>query len=283
MVNEIEFINLKNKFLDFYEESTKVDSIQDKFNIWKEKYNFAAIPPTEEGQKIAFNMFEKSYGKYEKCIDKIKSFEVDEEKVNRILEKVKETLNCSESVDLSVIYFVGFFEGNAFVAPSGNKLALCLPIENDNSELYDEMILAHELTHIVHYKVQKSEATWLRPLSFLLLEEGLAMRVSKEVVPGMTEYQYVSSKEEWWNECEEESSKIIEGLLPYVKEEISEILFKFTMGAGTTNREREAYYVAWNLFDKLLEQGFSLEELARISKEASKEFVEKQVKLLIEK
>lgn len=282
MKNTIEFISLKNKFLDFYEESKKVASIQDKFNLWKEKYGFAAVPPTEEGQKIAFDMFTKSYDKYENSIGKIKSFEVNEEKVYSVLEKVKETLNCSEIVEFSVLYFVGFFENNAFVAPNGDKLVLCLPIENDTSELYDDMILAHELTHIVHYKIQKSTASWIRPLSFLILEEGLAMRVSKEVVSGLSDYQYITNKEEWYKECTDSHSEIVKGILPYVTEESSEVLFNFTMGAGTTNHEREAYYVAWKIYDRFLKQGFSLSELARISQEESKSFVEEHVKKIME-
>lgn len=158
MLNTIEFINIKNKFLDFYEDSKKVESIQDKFDIWKEKYDFAAVPPTEE---------------------------------------------------------------------------------------------------------------------------RLAMRVSKEVASGLSDYQYITNKEEWYKECNDSHSEIVTGILPYVKEETSEVLFKFTMGSGTTDHEREAYYVAWKLFDRFLKQGFSLSELARISQEESKNFVEEHVEKLL--
>lgn len=62
-----------------------------------------------------------------------------------------------------------------------------------------------------------------------------------------------------------------------------EVVFNFTIGSGTTNHEREAYYVAWKIYDRFLKQGFSLSELARISQEESKGFVEEHVKKLIEK
>lgn len=280
MVNNIEFISLKNKFLAFYEASKTVDTVQDKFKIWKEKYGFAAVPPTDDGQKRAFELFETAYANYEESIERIKRFEVDEDKIYRLLENVKETLNYSDSVSFSVIYFVGFFEGNAFVAPNGDKLALCFPIENDNSNLYDEMLLAHELTHIIHHKIRKSNAQWLRPLACLILEEGLAMKVSQAVVPGLSDHQYISSKKEWYKACRDKHRDILKGILPYVKEETSEVLFQFTMGLGTTNHEREAYYAAWALFDRLLEQGFCLSDLARISQETSKIFVEEHIKMI---
>lgn len=202
MKDNIEFINLASKFLNFYEEAKTTTNIQEKFKLWQQHYNFAAVPPGGEGEKLAFKMFQQSFGKYETAIEKIKNFQPDEEKVHIILEEVKNLLAYDKKLDFTIIYFVGFFENNAFVAPfNDGKLGLCLPIENDNTADYDNIILAHELTHIVHEQIMPTNGAWQRPLAFVALQEGLAMKISQEVIPSFAEFNYVTNYELWWQEC----------------------------------------------------------------------------------
>lgn len=79
-----------------------------------------------------------------------------------------------------MIYFVGGFEDNPFVAPIGeNKVALCLPIETEQSDIY----LVHELTHTVHQKTANMKNDWERNIASIFMQEGLATHVSKHLIP----------------------------------------------------------------------------------------------------
>jgi uncharacterized protein YjaZ len=52
-------------------------------------------------------------------------------------------------------------------------------IENGDSEI----LLAHELTHIVHASTAKLSGGWERKIATLIIQEGLATRISKEIIP----------------------------------------------------------------------------------------------------
>lgn len=273
-MDNIQIVSLIDKFLDFYDSSESITDFKEKFKIWEEKYGFAAVPPGDNRQETVYKLFTENYSKYKKSLGKIKKFKPNEEKVNKILNEIKTLLAFEGCLDFVIIYFVGFFENNAFVAPyDGGKLALCLPVENNLSELNDDILLAHELTHIVHNNILKSEAKWTRKLSFAILQEGLAMKTSQCIVPGLSEYNYLASDEKWFNECMKLKGKIIDGIISYLDSEDGEILFKFTIGEGTTKNVRELYIVAWVLFSKLLDSGFTLQKLANVIESDSVDLV----------
>lgn len=174
---------------------------------------------------------------------------------------MKALLGCGSSLDFVVIYFVGTFDNNPFVAPfDQDRIALCLPIESGSSEI----LLVHELTHIVHAKTASLTSHWQRTIALTILEEGLATRVSKFLVPGEADERYIEHKENWLTSCIGKKEEIFKGILPYLEDDSSETVYKFTIGKGVTNHEREAYYAGWEMVDTLLKQGVSFNELARI-------------------
>lgn len=165
MKDNVKIINMTRKFIDFYNATHHNMDAVEIYNIWKEKYGFAAVPPGDQGQKIVLDSLFKVYPNYAKAIQTIETFTPDESTIYDTLTQVKSCLGFHESIDLVVIYFVGFFENNAFVAPyDENTLALCLPIENDSKPLEQKMVLVHELTHIVHAKTSNSNGDWIRPV-----------------------------------------------------------------------------------------------------------------------
>lgn len=108
------------------------------------------MPPTDESEKEGRRLFELAYPRYADYIQMIKNFSLSQEKLLKILNNIKVLLDYEGHINLVVIYFVGFFEKNAFVAPyDEQRLALCLPIEYDDYTKID-MLLAHELKHVVH-------------------------------------------------------------------------------------------------------------------------------------
>lgn len=106
------------------------------------------------------------------------------------------------------------------------------------------MILTHELTHIIHAATSNSSGNWVRPLANVIVQEGLAMKVSQKLVEGLEEYSYVSHDQTWFESIKNSRDEIISGIQPYIKDDKSETIFKFTMGLGTTNHIREAYFAA---------------------------------------
>jgi hypothetical protein len=262
-IDTIEVLNLVPKFLKFYEKAN-IDSVDNevRWSLWKEHYNFAAIPPGEEGKKLARLLLDEAWEKYQENIEFIKKWEPNQPRVEKFLNEVKSLLHCDKSIRFVVIYFVGGFEGNPFVAPyDSERLALCLPIENGNSDI----LLAHELTHIVHSKTANLSANWERKIASTILQEGLAAHVSKYLVPGEPDEAYIEYSKNWLKSCEGKKTEIFKGIYPFLESSDSEVVFKFTMGKGTTNHEREAYFVGWEVVKNLLKAGVSFHELAKIT------------------
>ncbi|GGJ53667.1 hypothetical protein GCM10008938_44640 [Deinococcus roseus] len=190
-------------------------------------------------------------------------------------------LEAPGPVALQVITFVGNFEANPFVVPQEDLTFLALPIEVP-LELY-QILLPHELTHVVHHSFGKLTPSWERSIAQVVLEEGLATRVSQQLFPGQPETRYIEMQQSpgWLARCREQSAEIFAGILPFLSEDQSEVVFQFTMGQGTTALEREAYFVGWELVGRLLQDGRSFAELARIPAEDLPRFVRTHLQKLL--
>lgn len=279
-MNRVEVIDLTPKFLSFYNEANNQSFDPDaRWDIWKERYRFAAVPPGDEGMEMARTLLDQAWTKYHEHIDYIKQWKPDTEKAHLFLAEIQRKLECIKDIDLALIFFVGAFENNAFVAPYGeNRLALCLPIENGDSEI----LLAHELTHIVHGSTAKLSGGWERKIATLIIQEGLATRISKEIVPHQPDAAYIEYKSGWLQECYAYHNQILQGILPYLDQSSSDVVTKFTIGNGTTNHHREAYYVGWVLVEYLLEKGITFKEIAHIQEPELVPFVSQHLGKLLD-
>ncbi|WP_317935045.1 DUF2268 domain-containing putative Zn-dependent protease [Sporosarcina aquimarina] len=252
-------------FLNFYELANQPDHDETaRWELWEGHYNFAAVPPGDQGQAMARQLLEDAWKEYGQHLSVIEKWSPDIEKVKAHLTKVKEVLGYDLPIQLVVIYFVGGFENNAFVAPfDEDRLALCLPIENGDSDI----TLVHELTHVVHARTAHLTAEWERTIASTILQEGLAAQLSKYVIPGKTDECYIESKKGWLQSCAKKKREIILGIIPFLTDSSSETVTKFTFGNGTTGHEREAYYAGWEIVHSLLEQGNTFEQIAHIKEE----------------
>jgi hypothetical protein len=270
-LDNVELLDLVPKFLSFYHLANKPDIDEEKrWALWEEHYNFAAVPPGIEGRRMARNLLDEAWERYTDYLSFIEEWKPNEENVRDSLTKVKELLGYDQSIEFVVVYFVGGFENNPFVAPfDGDRLALCLPIENGESDI----ILAHELTHIVHTQTANLTAEWERTIAATILQEGLATRVSQFIVPGHPEELYIEHKKGWLQSCKENRAEIISGIFPFLEYSSSEAVTMFTFGNGTTNHEREAYYVGWELVNFLLDQGVTFKEMASVQEKDIPDYV----------
>jgi hypothetical protein len=61
----LEIKDLTPKFRAFYEAAEKEQASPDRrWQLWKEMYDFAAVPPTEEGHKIARRLLDEAWPRY---------------------------------------------------------------------------------------------------------------------------------------------------------------------------------------------------------------------------
>jgi hypothetical protein len=266
-------MNLVPKFLNFYEKAIASDA-DERWALWEEHYNFAAVPPGDEGRGMARTMLEDAWNQYEDITLALQQWKPDEQRVEKMLHEVKGILGCKEDISMTLVYFVGAFEGNPFVAPFGDgRFALCLPVETDGSDVF----LAHELTHIVHAKTANLSMAWERSIGATVLQEGLAMRVSQALLPGHANEEYVEHREGWLAAARSKEIEILQGILPYINDSSSDTVMKFTFGRGEAGLEREAYYAGWVLVDSVLKEGVSFKEIASIPEVEMPEFVRKNI------
>jgi len=256
----IKVVNHVEKFLTFYQLAKDCDEHR-VWELWKEHYNFAAVPPGEQGEKMAQELLKNAWHMYPSIIDNLIKWKPDVEKAKHYLKKVTDLLNYNQDIDIVLVYFVGAFDHNPFVAPiNDGKIALCMPVEDSK----EDIMLTHELTHIVHSKTAELAVEWERSLATVIIQEGLAMHVSKRLVPNYPIEDYVEHKKGWLVDCKKQAKEIIQGLLPVLEETSYEKVFQFTMGHGTTGCEREAYYVGWVLVEHMLKHEYSFEKIAAI-------------------
>lgn len=279
ILDTVNVINLVPKFLSFYKAAIQQNLDEEKrWELWKDTYNFAAVPPTDEGREIARNLLDNAWTQYESYISIFEKWIPESEKVKAFLGEVKNLLGYDYKIEFTLIYFVGGFEDNPFVAPIGeNKVALCLPIETEQSDIY----LVHELTHVVHQKTANMKNDWERNIASIIMQEGLATHVSKQLIPGHKEKEYIEISHGWLKSCYKNKKEIIKNIIPYLEDSEPESVMKFTMGNGSTNHHREAYFVGWLLVKLLLQQGMSFEEIAHIQEDEIPQYISQNYKDLL--
>lgn len=271
-MDQLHVVDLTPKFLDFYECAKDVDQ-ERRWTLWKERYGFAAVPPGEQGEKLARELLDRAWPRYADVIPHLRTWKPDASRLEERLRQVKDLLGCGGDVELTVLFFVGCFDGNAFVAPTGGGgMALCLPVEEGESEI----TFTHELTHIVHGKTAGLSLAWERTVGTTILQEGLAMHASRVLVPGQPDEAYTCElTPNWLQSCRERWEEIRTGILPSLEDSTSETVYHFTIGPGTTGLGREAYYVGWRVVFQLLTRGMTFQEIAAIKEADMPETIRK--------
>lgn len=274
MNDHIEVKNLVPRFLSFFDLAAGCDA-ETRFALWKEQYGFAAVPPGEQGAQMAKQLLETAWDQYAPAMPLLRQWSPDPETVQQYLSKIKFELAYSEPVDVVLIFFVGMFDGNAFAAPYGDRMAICLPVETGESQI----TLVHELTHLVHGKLIGSAMSWEKTVAEMIFQEGLATQLSKHLVPGERDEAYVEHQPGWLQACRTDEKQILQGVRPYLQERSAETVIRFTMGTGMTGKQREGYFAGWKLIGDLLADGWSFADIARVREEHMADVLEKYIDL----
>jgi hypothetical protein len=258
----IEVVDLCPQFLDFYQAAAGADPAT-RWKLWREKYGFAAVPPTPQGDDLARKMLDVAWPRYAQILPLVRRGASSvEPQPQLVLRKVAQLLALDKPYRMQVTVYVGEFDNNAFSFRQGGKSIVAIPLEMNNKRR--ELVFTHEMTHAVQLETAGLSGGWERSIAETLFLEGLAMHAVEALVPGHDAHEYVDSDAVWFGAAMAKSREILTGILPELEKSDSDTVTRFTYGQGTTGMIREAYVAGWVVIGDLLQQGKSFPELARI-------------------
>lgn len=258
----LEVVDLTARFLDFYEAARQADA-ETRWRVWQEKYDFAAVPPTAEGQQLARRLLDDAWPRYPAALAVIKVGAGALEPPPRgVLGKVADLLELDKPFRMQLLVYVGAFDDNAFTFAQDGKPMVAIAVET--SDARREVLLAHEMTHAVHMATAGLSGGWERSIAEIIMQEGLAMHASRTLVGGREDRHYVEHEAGWYETANSRSRAILQGIVPELEKSDSQSVFRFTMGTGTTGLEREAYLAGWLVVGELLKQRMTFPRIARI-------------------
>ena len=258
----LHIVDLSPRFLDFYRAAANVDA-DARWQLWNEKYGFAAVPPTPEGQQLARKLLDDAWPRYSQALPLIREgVAAMEPKPEVVLKKVADVLGLDGPFEMQVTVYVGAFDGNAFTMAQDGKPIVSIPLEMDAAQR--ALVLPHEMTHAVHIATAGLSGGWERSIAETIMQEGLAMHVAQTVTPGRDVRAYIEHKPGWYDAAMAKSDAILRGLLPELDKSDSPTVFRYTMGTGSTSTEREAYIAGWLVVGELLKEGRSFPDIARV-------------------
>lgn len=259
----VTLIDYSPRFLDFYALAKDEKDADRRFELWKARYGFAAVPPGPQGEAIARQLLDGAWPKYPVILPTVEAGATAmRPDALSVLEKVAAVLKPEGPVDVRVIAYVGGFEGNAFTAGEKGKPLVAIPLELSPEER--EPVFAHEMIHAVHMLTAGLSGGWERTIGMTVIQEGLAVHAAREVVPGRTLEAYIEHTPGWLAQARGREKAILKGIMPHLAEKDGARVFQFTMGLGTTGIEREAYYTGYVVVEHLRAKGMTLAQIARI-------------------
>ena len=280
-VISVEIKDLTPKFLAFYEAAEKEQATPDRrWELWKEMYDFAAVPPTPEGSKIARRLLDEAWPRYASVQELIRGGAATlTPNPEAMVQSIAELMKPEQPTKVTLQVFVGGFDNNAFTTSGKRGVTTSIPIEMDPEPR--ARIMAHELTHAVHMAMGTFSGDWIRSIGATVVSEGLAMRVSQRLFPGDPPERFAEHTPGWLKAADAKRQEILKSIQPALGSEKSEDVMRFTMGQGPNGLEREAYYVGWIVVGHWLENGMSFAEIARIPQSEMPERVAATIKRLL--
>ena len=257
--------DLSPKFLAFYSAATQEKASPDRrWELWKQMYDFAAVPPTSEGETMARTLLDQAWPRYPSALAKIRSGAAGmSPKPEATVHAVAELLRPDKAASVRLLAYVGGFEGNAFTAAGAGRITVAIPIEMSPDRR--ALTMTHEFTHAVQIAMGSVAGGWERSVGTAALEEGLAMRVTEKLFPGRPAKDIVFEfTPGWLVQAISRRREILRGIRPYLQSDKNEDVMRFTIGHGPAGLEREAYYAGWEVVGYWLDQGMSFAEIARI-------------------
>jgi hypothetical protein len=255
--------DLSPRFLAFWQAAQAEPDPEARFKLWKALYGFAAVPPTAEGDAMARRLLDAAWPRYGEAVAAAQAgWSGMQPAPLPVLAKVAQTLGLGGPAEIELVTYVGGFEDNAFTYRARFPTVV-VPLESPPAER--ARLLAHEGAHAVHMITANLSGGWERTVAATMLQEGLAIHVSQEVVPGAPLDAYLSHRPGWRQEADAKAPVILTGLKAKLDRKDSEAVSSVTVRRGAQSGvEREAYYGGWRVVAQLRKDGLSLAQIARI-------------------
>jgi hypothetical protein len=256
--------DLSPKFLAFYAQANKPGVDADaRWKLWKELYDYAAVPPGERGEKMARELLDKAWPRYPKVLPQVRKGVAGLKPSNQdIIGRIDTLLKRDKPLDLTVINFVGGLEGNAYTYAQDGKVTVVMPLEIDPAQR--QALATHEFTHAVHIAQGTITGAWERTIAETIISEGLAMHVSHTLMPKLPVEKHVEHTPGWMKQAQAKRAGILKSIQPALAKNDEENVLRFTIGPGPNGLEREAYFAGWLVVEHWLKQGKTYAQIARI-------------------
>jgi hypothetical protein len=272
--------DLSPRFLAFWEAAQTAPDAEARFKLWKQLYGFAAVPPTPEGDAMARRLVDSAWRRYGEAVAPAQAgWEGMRPAPLPILAKVATTLGVEQPVEIELVTFVGSFDDNAYTYRARFPTVV-IPLESEPKTR--ARILAHEGAHAIHMITSNASGGWERSVAATMLQEGVAIHVSQEVVPGQPLDAYLSHRPGWRQESQAKERVILTGLKTKLERKDSDAVSSVTVRKGEASGvEREAYYGGWRVVTQLRKDGMTLAQIARIPEAEMPAVVDKAIEALL--
>ena len=259
--------DLTPKFLAFYRDATARPVTPDeRFALRKREYDFAAVPPTPEGDRIARRLLDAGWPTYASLLGRIEGGAAGLQPAPLLLlQNVADTLRADRPVHVNLLVYVGANEGNAFTTAGADDVpTVAVPVEE--SPHSRAPVMAHEFTHAAQIAMGTNAGGWVLSIGETVLAEGLAMRVAQHLYPDRpaTSFVEMASEPGWLARSDAKQRDMLRDVRQRLASRTSEDVMRFTMGVGPSGFDREAYHAGWVIVEYWLFHGMSYGDIARI-------------------
>lgn len=278
-IASVDIVDLSPKFLDFY--AAAVQSAADpeqRWQLWKQKYDFAAVPPIAAGQKMAREHLDEAWPKYPDALDRIRhGASAITPSPQAVLQQVAALLGATRDVHIRLIAFVGTFHREAFAMGLKNGVStVAIPLEDSDQD--HTLDLTHEFTHAV----EMQQGGWTgQSVASAVFTEGLATQVTRHLLPGSAANVYTASTPEWMQECSNKLPEVLRDLKAHLSDQGPEAVSQFTFGTGAAGLQREIYCGGWFVVGRLLRDGATYPQLGNLSRPEAEQKVASTIDLML--
>ena len=176
--------------------------------------------------------------------------------------------------ELSVVLLVGAHTSNGWVADHQGKRSLFLALEYLGTPPYDDVLVVHELSHVVQAQLSPATAAPTYASSLAAMVEGAATATSRLLCPGHTDSAYLwmdDDHQDWLDECITSAPAIASLLLRHADtpddDEAVAPLFRNREGGGIP--ARAGYWAGDQIAREMLKDGADLRELLSMEPDAA--------------